>query len=68
VKWVAGALAVICVGFLATLFAFGGWLVATPDRDGGRQGFGTMLLIGCSIATVLIAAVAWGTRRRPDSH
>jgi len=58
---VAGAL------ILTPLVAFGIWLLATPDYDGGRRAVGGMIVAGAGI--ILLAYGAWffvvRSRRRP---
>jgi len=50
---------------LAVILAFAVWLVATPDYDGGRRGFGLILLIGWGAVAVLLgAAFLWARAER----
>lgn len=61
-------LAGLTIGLVGVIFAvmlsWAVWLIATPDEDGGRQGFGVMLLIGCCLAIVVVAGTLLATRRR----
>ncbi|HEX3453726.1 MAG TPA: hypothetical protein VHS03_03805 [Gaiellaceae bacterium] len=41
---------------LATPVAYGIWLVATPDEDGGRRPFGIIVLFLCLVAAIVVAA------------
>jgi hypothetical protein len=62
------------IAFAATAFAlgvlsgvFGIWLLATPDRDGGRQAVGAMLTASAAVVGLLGAALVWASTRTKRS-
>ena len=63
-RWL-GVLGVIVV---APILAFGIWLLATPDYDGGRHAVGGMIVAAAGLVVVLygiVYALARARRRTP---
>ena len=53
---------------LAPILAFGVWLLATPDYDGGRHAVGGMIVAAAGLVIVLfgiVYALARSRRRTP---
>ena len=48
---------------LAPVVAFGIWLLATPDYDGGRQAVGGMIVAGAGIIVLVYGAIFFAVRR-----
>jgi Sec-independent protein secretion pathway component TatC len=54
-------------GFLVAvpLIAYGAWLVATPDYDGGRRPVGTLILV---LVVPLLLGSIWAFKRPRSGH
>jgi hypothetical protein len=53
---------------LAPILAYGVWLLATPDYDGGRQAVGGMIVAAAGLVVVfsgIVYALARARRRTP---
>jgi hypothetical protein len=53
------------------ILAFGIWLLATPDYDGGRHAVGGMIVAAAGLVVVfygIVYALLRGRRRTPRTH
>lgn len=51
------AVGLIIGALLCPILAFGIWLLATPDYDGGRQAVGTMLVAAAGVVVTAYCAL-----------
>jgi MFS family permease len=49
---------------LTPVLVFGVWLLLTPDYDGGRQGLGTLIVVGAVLVAALYCTVFLLVRSR----